>query len=542
MKRLPLILFVLTLLLGTVLRFYQLSTFPVSLNLDEVAIGYNAYSILETGKDEFGTSFPLAFRSHDDYKAPLYIYLTTIPIYFFGLNAFAVRFISASVGGLSVLLTYFLTQELVKKKSHKYLPLLTSFLLAISPWHLQYSRPAFEVNLATFLIIVGVWAYLKGLKKPVYWFVSAVSFALSLYAYHSTKVFVPLFALVLAWHAKKELRTNVKYLGGGIIIFALLVLPLLPLSFSEQGQLRFKGTNIFNTPTLVDLNRELKIDQWRKGREYQAKLFHNEVIVGTQVFLRGYFSHFSYELLFFGESGPPKNYTPNVGLLYLWELPFIVLGLYALFRSKYKYRFLILGWILLSPIASGLTWDYPSITRITIMLPTWQILTAIGLYKTYDYLATRWRIFFTLVMVPIIGFFFLLYLHNYYRIAPLLYAEAWQSGYPEAVEYAQKHKDEVNKVIVSTALRQPQNFFAFYSHYEPKTYIEVDGGTKSGGFEENGNAFGKYEFKAIDWNPNKLEQDILYVDLIREANKTIDFEKIIQLPNGEEYIGVYRKN
>ena len=60
-----LILFLIV-ILAFLLRFYQLSTNPPGLNLDEVAIGYNAYSILRTGRDEYGKFLPIVFRSHDD--------------------------------------------------------------------------------------------------------------------------------------------------------------------------------------------------------------------------------------------------------------------------------------------------------------------------------------------------------------------------------------------------------------------------------------------------------------------------------------------
>ncbi|EKD95597.1 MAG: hypothetical protein ACD_24C00433G0001, partial [uncultured bacterium] len=48
-------------LLGGALRFYQLASVPPSLARDEVSVGYNAYSILKTGKDEYGRIFPLSF-------------------------------------------------------------------------------------------------------------------------------------------------------------------------------------------------------------------------------------------------------------------------------------------------------------------------------------------------------------------------------------------------------------------------------------------------------------------------------------------------
>jgi 4-amino-4-deoxy-L-arabinose transferase-like glycosyltransferase len=535
------VLLIAIVLLALCLRFYKLEQFPISLNLDEVAIGYNAYSILKTGQDEYGTPFPLAFRSHDDFKASVYIYATTIPIALFGLNGFSVRFFSALAGVFAVLGSYYLVKELVKnRKEYLHLPLLVAFFLAISPWHLQYSRPSFEVNVATTMIIWAVWAYLKGFKKRNYWYLSAFFFVASIYTYHSTKLFVPMFLLILGWHARVYIKKYIQVVAISAVIAFLTLIPLLRFSLTEEGQLRFSGTSVFNTPTLIERNNEQLLDQWRRGREYQAKIFHNKYLVGAQVFMRGYFSHFTYDLLFFGESGPPKNYTPNVGLLYLWELPFILIGSYQLFRKKFPHKEVIIAWLLLSPIAAGLTWDFPSTTRTTTILPTWQILTALGVLTIYTLSKARIKYFFMGSLGGLIIFFFCLYLHNYYRIAPLLYAEAWQYGYEEAVGFAEGHLDEVDRVVVSTALKQPQNFFAFYSKYDPQTYIESDGGTVSGGFNEQRNAFGKYEFHSIDWNENELDPEVMYIGKADDMDGfLLDYQ--IDLPNGDPTIGVFIK-
>ena len=76
----------LTFILALFLRLWRISDFPPALSWDEAAIGYNAYSILETGKDEYGESYPILFKSFNDYKLPGYIYLTTISEKLFGLN------------------------------------------------------------------------------------------------------------------------------------------------------------------------------------------------------------------------------------------------------------------------------------------------------------------------------------------------------------------------------------------------------------------------------------------------------------------------
>jgi len=194
----------LIIILAAVLRFYNLAGNPPSLNWDEASIGYNAYSILKTGKDEFGEKFPLLFRSFGDFKPPVYFYLAVPSIAIFGLNEFAVRFPSALFGTLTVLVTYLLVKrifgshELTRIKTRintNNLALLVSLLLAISPWHLQFSRGAFEANIALFFTVTGAWLFFKGRKSPYFFILSVLAFVLAFYSYHAARVFVPLLAL-----------------------------------------------------------------------------------------------------------------------------------------------------------------------------------------------------------------------------------------------------------------------------------------------------------------------------------------------------------
>src|SRR3989344_7565756 len=161
--------------LGFILRIYQVNQIPPSLSWDEVSIGYNAYSILKTGRDEHGRFLPYdTFIGYGDYKPPLAIYLTVPSVAIFGLNEFAVRFPSVLFGTLTVLMTYFLVKELLKNEGQKtinnkkndrllftvYCPILSASLLAISPWHINLSRAGFEANIALFFIVLGVYVLL----------------------------------------------------------------------------------------------------------------------------------------------------------------------------------------------------------------------------------------------------------------------------------------------------------------------------------------------------------------------------------------------
>ncbi|MDO8341144.1 MAG: phospholipid carrier-dependent glycosyltransferase, partial [Candidatus Woesebacteria bacterium] len=101
------LLFILIIVLAFGLRFYRLDSYP-AFNADEAAIGYNAFSLIKTGMDEHGNSWPIHFQSFNDYKPGLYFY-TVIPfVKLLGLNEWAVRIPGAFAGVLTVLVLYYL--------------------------------------------------------------------------------------------------------------------------------------------------------------------------------------------------------------------------------------------------------------------------------------------------------------------------------------------------------------------------------------------------------------------------------------------------
>ena len=103
-------------LLATILRLWQLGLVPPSPDWDEVSLGYNAYSVLHTGKDEYGRFLPVIMESTGDFKPALYAYLAIPSIALFGLNVFATRLPSAIVGIFAVLACYFIVIELFSGK------------------------------------------------------------------------------------------------------------------------------------------------------------------------------------------------------------------------------------------------------------------------------------------------------------------------------------------------------------------------------------------------------------------------------------------
>ncbi|NMD00091.1 MAG: phospholipid carrier-dependent glycosyltransferase, partial [Bacteroidales bacterium] len=143
--------------IATLLRFWKLDTYP-ALNADEASNAYDAYSLIQTGKDQHGNSWPINFQSFNDYKPGLYVYLDIPFVKFMGLTPLAARMPGAIAGVLSVLFIYLLVREIFKdERDVDLLSGLSAVFLTISPWHIHFSRGGWEVNVATFLILGGLY-------------------------------------------------------------------------------------------------------------------------------------------------------------------------------------------------------------------------------------------------------------------------------------------------------------------------------------------------------------------------------------------------
>lgn len=535
----------LILILATTLRFYQLGQNPPSLDWDETAHGYNAYSILKTGRDEYGYKFPLYFRSFDDYKPPIYTYLVVPSVAVFGLNDFAVRFPSATLGVIAVLFTYLMVYELFKKRQ---IALLAAFFLAISPWHLQFSRVAFETNSATFWSVLGTWAFLKGVKsqqvKFTAWMsLAALAFGANLFMYHNARVFIPIYSLMLMFLFRKTLLENKKYLLIPALITIICIFILIPIITSISGQLRYKGTTIFADVSPQYKASELIAQDEQSGQLTLGKLLHNRRFVYIPILIDNYLSHFRPNFLF-TTADMDRHHAPQIGLLYLWDIPFILAGIYFLIRKNpaspaggfdFKSKIIIFWWFLIAPVASSVTWGVPHSLRSEIYLPTYQIFIAVGIFTFYKGL--KKKIYFApIALLLLLNFAF--YIHQYYVHMPLEYSKAWLYGRKEAAIFTDSVKHKYDRVIVSTKLEQPHEFWLYYLKYDPEKYL-VEGGTVSGGYLEDRNKFDKYLFKPIEFEKQRTESKTLFVGTPKELPTGANVIKQINYLNQEPAIYVF---
>lgn len=408
----------LVLLLAGILGFFRLGQVPPALSWDEAAIGWNAKSIWYTHLDEFGTRFPISFKSFGDYKAPLYIYLTAPVVGIFGASEISARLVSALAGIISVLLMYFIGG------------MAAAVLLAISPWHILLSRPAFEANLALMWILGGVWLFLLALKRPRLIILSALSFIASLYSYQSPKIFVPIFVFGLLLIYRSKLRRAWVWLAFAGIITVAGIAPLVKDGLGAGGR-RFTMTAVF----------------YKKDVNLPITLAKN------------YLVHFSPEWLFWG-TATNRSQMKQTGMLLLASAPFLVLGLIALWKKRQDNWSKVLWlWLLAAPLPAMIGFDVPHPIRAYQLLPALILVIALGVKQIKHY-----RVWLWLVVAINAGWFF----YHYFITYPVESAREWQYGYKQAVAFAKEHEDEVEKVIISSYYGQPYVFTYWYQDRDPQ--------------------------------------------------------------------------
>lgn len=441
----------LILLFGFIIRVYHISDVPHGFFTDEAAIGYNAYTIGTSGRDEYGNFLPLFFRSFGDYKSPVAIYSTVPLVMIFGLNETSVRLVSAAYGTLTILAIFLLTTQLIKNKRYQATTaLLASLMLAISPWHVHMSRLMLEAIMPyVFFTTLGLYLFLKAQKNIYYLYLSVIAFTLSLYSYFPAKIFVPIILLSMIIIFWSLLKSHLKTIFWAFLLFVILMLPMAYEGLFKGAFSRFDQVSIFTHPP---------IDQ---------TILHHIV--------SNYLSHFSLDFLFFkGDAGMQvilRHSTIGMGELYLFQLPFILFGLYGLYKmSGWKYFSLVVTWLIFYPLGSIFTTDsWALATRSVIGVIPFQLLCAFGIAYTVillkKILPKLWLIGPILLINIIQLFSFLAFLNLYLYNYPLVSSGywGWQFGAKDSLAYFTKQQNNYDEMFLYPAFNSPSEFIRFYT-------------------------------------------------------------------------------
>lgn len=494
----------LILLLFFVTRIYKISDIPISVYWDEASIGYNAYSILKTGADEWGEFLPLHFRAFGEFKLPVYIYSVVPFVWLMGLNEAAVRLPAVMYSAMSVVLIYLITKKITADQTAA---LFSAFFLAVSPGFYIFSRTGYEASAGVMFYLLGIYLLFLFKNNWLVLILSGLSFAASFYSYNSFRIMVPLTIPVLLYYLWRfqKLPTKAVGLAAAIFftIFILAAIPMVKLVLYDSGAARLQT---------VGLN------------ELSLKLVSN------------YFSHFDPRYLFIAGDINQRSQQTGFSQLYLPDLLLLILGLIFVVRQRNPILTIILLLILLSPIPASITRESPHALRsisLAVFLP---IICAVGLSS----LLQRFKSQFTLLIVVIVylGFFGNYYYH-FLTGYPISSASSWQYEYKKIFTEYRDDFEKYDHVIVSAEYGQPYIFGLFYLKYDPiKLRSEAEYNHPGPGYYTPVRSFSNFIFTKINRENLPTGKNLV---LAHPSEKLTEMESLedIYFPDGRVMWHIY---
>lgn len=436
----------LVLLLAFILRFYKLAEVPHGMAWDEAAIAYNGFAIFNTRRDEWLQRLPISFRSFGDYKAPLAIYQSGVFTHFFGMNLWVVRLPFMIHGFLAVLAIYFLFKELFyKDKNQEKWALFAAFLLAISPWHLHYSRLAFESGIALNLMLWSLYFFFRYLRleKLPNLLVASLCGVLAIYTYHSSKVTIPLLFMFLFFKNLNVFKKKKPSLLLVICFSIILLYPFLKDSFLGEGLTRASSMIFAQGYTALELSKKL---------------------------LGNIASYLSLDFLIFGKN--LGNYRHGDGRFGVIEPISLILIIFYLFfkRSKNELLPTALMMVFFGLLPAIISDGQSSSNRSILALPGFVLLVVLAVRSIYDVLETHKKIFFTVLTTLYLAYLGL-YQFNYYYHYPQKNADDFLDGYLETMTYLrQLDRSNVKQIVFTNDYQQAYIYALFTFEVSPIAY------------------------------------------------------------------------
>ena len=453
-------------LIAALLRLPGLGENPPGPFCDEAAIATTAYSLGTTGRDLSGRSFPLyaeqrAFERWGEphiVTQPVYQYFAIPFVVLGGLDAQSLRLASALLGILAIPATFLLAAALFDRR----VALVAAAALAISPWHLHFSRVGFEAIALPALLATSTWLLLWGLSRPRSAIAGAAGMALATYAYPAALVFVPLLLCAFALAERRALRVQWRLAAACALVFALLQLPNA-LTWPQRG--RTAEVSI----ATADLSGEAAV-AWLEssGGALGRTILEHPMLLVPSVFAINYATYLGPDFLFVSGDPNPRHGAIDGGVAYVFTAPLLLLGLGVLIRrARDPSAQLALGWLAAAPVAASLTTGGPHAIRAIVALPMLEIVSALGVVTlaqaavgaTGAWPARRiGAAFVAAALVVAAPIEFARSARAYHRESRTASAPYWQDGAAEAIAAAAERRADYDRVLVSPTIFDAYSF------------------------------------------------------------------------------------
>ncbi len=506
-------------------RFYKLQSTPPSLSIDEVSIGYNAYSILKTGRDEWGTFMPVSFRSVGDYKAPTLIYLTVPFVKIFGLNELGTRLPVAIFSTLNIFLFWILAKRFIFNKKFIWLSYLSTLISSLSPWLIPFSRSGFEAVIAlTFLLANLIFAFeFRKSGRLLHFFLMFLFAYLSAITYHSTKIVVPLlnlFFIGLEFKSFKSCLSN-WYKENRLALGTTTILFIMITFFFVQNFIFGSGSS---RASMTMLSKDFDFAKGLLPQFLPHPYAGLTSFIGLfSLWFKRYLEYFSPNFYLTSGLGLVTPGQPGQGVIYAIEYLFLVLGFIMLiFRSKFFESILstplaakiLTVWFFVSLIPASVTNNSQHSLRTLNIIPVIAILITLGIAFIFVSIGQD-RLKYLFGFFILLGYIFgIVRFADYYSLHyPIELSETRSYGWKQMALYARDHHTEYDSVYVDPRFGTqgpytygiPNTYFLFYLEYDPFKYVN-DANRKSLSTD-----FENFKFLEINWPDFDHTENNLYI-------------------------------
>lgn len=521
-------LLILMIILGIFLRFYQLDKFPLHLNHDEISQLYDAISIAQTGRDIYGNFLPTIFESVHDFKSPFYTYVTSLFYLLFGGGEVTIRLPGAIFGSLIIPAIFIFVLKLLRNRN---IALASAFLTAIAPFEIFFSRKSFE-NVAGILFMLLGFSFLLIFKEKKFqnrWlYLSAIFFAIGMYTYFSHAILIPILILTFGAIFRKSFSISKKTVLP-LIFFILLLTPLVFIMLTNPGS-RYRSQTVFILQDPV-LGKQIEL---AKSSLLMPDVYKYKTII-EYGFAR-YLNQFD-PMYLFGHGLDLTNQGPlGMGLLYLFQLPLILMGIYSLTKMENlsNEKKFIIAWIIIGMIPSGLTFEKYSPHRSIMVFTMLNIISGVGLYYFLDIFNKKIYLIKLLafsILTFAISINFIYFVHIYTVNFPVEKSESIHYPFEQVARYAWSEYQNYDQIVfdplfgdVAPVIGTAAHYYiAYYGNYPPyKLQKEYKIGEK-----EREVIFDKFSIRKVDWREDyKLKNTLIIASVWSLPIDSIDKKSI----------------
>ena len=527
--------------LALFLRFFLFGSIPPGLNRDEASIGYTSFSLLKSGKDEYGNIFPLAVQSFGDWKLPGYIYLTIPFVFLFGLGDSVVRLLSATAGIATIFVVYLLVLELLtNSKQKKIMAALGALTLGLLPWHIHFSRAAYEANLGLFFFSLATLFFLCATKKPLYYIFSSLLFSMTLLTYHTYQLFTPIFLIGLVLLYRNQLKTKKNRIFVIISLILFFMLGLFVFKKTFLGNQVKSSITFLTDPVFIHTNIEMP----RQSDQPLSRLIYNKPVIFSANFIKNYLSSFSPNFLALKGGSHPVHNFPGVGNIFIFEYPLIFIGIYFILKNRLQLG-IIFWWLFSAPIASSLTKDAPSSVRLSPLIIPLVIIIGYGAFNLYQAIQQKFRPIIVATLIIIFGLSFYRFFVSYFINFPFARATNWGGGYEILTDFLNKPENQNTKVLMQRPEYSPYIYFLYHLKVNPADYhnqVSRYAPTEDGFYHIR--AFSRYEYKnfSIAEEIRKDQLLVVWPDLISNEEKNQNQSQLLFTVNqyGQDLFYIYK--